>query len=116
MRFIDDAIDRNPSRKFTAARRKTMTRLSTSVGALALAAIAFAFPADAMPKGGNQQACIDRCYINPGRNGSVEQCTAICRATVGNARAAAARRGPVLHGGYTNPTGPTLPTTIVHKH
>jgi hypothetical protein len=23
--------------------------------------------------------------------------------------------GPVLHGGYTNPTGPTLPTTVVHR-
>jgi hypothetical protein len=30
-------------------------------------------------------------------------------------RAAAASTGPVLHGGYTNPTGPTAPTTIVHR-
>jgi hypothetical protein len=29
-------------------------------------------------------------------------------------RAAAATTGPVLHGGYTNPTGPTIPST--HKH
>jgi hypothetical protein len=71
-----------------------MTRLLTSVGALAIAAAAVAFPVHAMPKGGNQQACIDRCYNNPGRNGSVEQCTAVCRATVGNVRAAAAHRGP----------------------
>ncbi len=72
-----------------------MTRLLTSVGALALTAIVGACPAHAMPKGGNLQACIDRCNLNPGRNGSVAQCTAVCRVTAGNnARATAAvRRG-----------------------
>lgn len=69
-----------------------MTKLLTAVGVLALAAVAFAFPADARPKGGDQQACIDRCNLNPGRNGSVEQCVAVCRATVNNARATAAHR------------------------
>lgn len=80
-----------------------MTKLLTSTGALALAAIAFALPAQAKPKGGDQQACIDRCNLNPGRNGSVEQCTAICRATNGNVRATdAVRRNPspgTIHSG-----------------
>ncbi len=73
-----------------------MTKLSTSVAALALAAIAVACPAHAMPKGGNLQVCYDRCDVNPGRNGSVEQCRALCRLSAGNnARAtAAARRKP----------------------
>ncbi|HLH90881.1 MAG TPA: hypothetical protein VKX28_20705 [Xanthobacteraceae bacterium] len=69
-----------------------MTKLLTAVGVFALAAAAVAFPAHARPKGGDQQACIDRCNLNPGRNGSVEQCVAICRATVNNARATAAHR------------------------
>lgn len=72
-----------------------MTGLLTSVGALALSAIAFGFAAHAMPKGGNLQLCLNRCYDNPGRNGSVEQCTAVCRVTAGNnARATAAHRNP----------------------
>lgn len=69
-----------------------MTKRLTSVGGLALVAIAVAFPAHARPKGGDQQACIDRCNLNPGRNGSVEQCVAVCRATVNNARVTAAHR------------------------
>jgi hypothetical protein len=84
-----------------------MTRLLMWAGAPALAAIAFACTAGAMPNGGNLQTCLNYCYYRGG--GSV--CVARCQRYYGStARAAAARRGgPVLHGGYTNPTGPTLP-------
>jgi hypothetical protein len=90
-----------------------MKRLLMWAGALALAAIAFACTADALPCSSCLQVCRNQCWYHGG--GSV--CLARCQRYYGStSRAAAARRGtgPVLHGGYTNPTGPTLPST--HKH
>lgn len=69
-----------------------MTRLSTTLGALALAAIAVAYPGHARPRDGGLEACLNRCYSNP--RGSVERCTAVCRLTAGNNTRATARRNP----------------------
>jgi len=45
-----------------------MTRLLTSVGALAVAAIALAFPAPAKPKGGDVGQCLNLCNQLPINN------------------------------------------------
>jgi hypothetical protein len=72
-----------------------MRKLLTPVGALALAALTFACPAQALPKGGGQQACINECYSRTERPGSIEECTAQCRLRTGNnARAAKAHPKP----------------------
>jgi hypothetical protein len=63
-----------------------MTRLLTSVGALAVAAMTFAGPADAEPKGGDQQQCINLCYHLP--NQGFARCLNYCLKTFPHASAA----------------------------
>jgi hypothetical protein len=72
-----------------------MTRLLTSGRALALAAIAFACPAHAMPKGGAMQACLAQCAERWGAGWNVA-CQNYCRDRVGTGtnRAAISRRYP----------------------
>ena len=90
-----------------------MKRFLMCAGALALTAIAFARTADALPCPSCLRTCLNQCWYHGGSGVCVARCQRYYGST---SRAAAARRGtgPVLHGGYTNPTGPTLPST--HKH
>ena len=87
-----------------------MKTLLTAAGALALAAIAFASTADALPCPSCLRVCLNQCWYRGGSS----LCVARCQRYYGSsARAAAARQtGP--HRGTTNPTGPTPPST--HKH
>jgi hypothetical protein len=89
---------------------ETMKRRLMWTGALALAAIAFACTADALPCASCLRVCLNQCWYRGGSSFCVARCQRYYGST---ARAATARRtGPVLHGGYTNPTGPTS----THKH
>ncbi len=53
-----------------------MATLLTSVGALAIASIALAFPATAKPKGGDVGQCLNLCYHLP--SGSWSRCEFYC--------------------------------------
>ena len=90
-----------------------MTKLLTSVGALAFVAIAVAYPAHAVPKGNGWGQCMHMCTLS-GR--LTQSCLRSC-GTVTTKRAATERRcggtGPTCP---TNPTGPTHPITVLRKH
>ncbi len=64
-----------------------MARLLTSVGALAVAAIALAFPAPAKPKGGDVGQCLNLCNQLPINNRG--HCQSYCIKTFYRASAAA---------------------------
>ena len=67
-----------------------MANILISVSALALAAIAFACTAEAMPNG-NLRTCINQCWYR----GGGPLCVARCQRYYGNTgRAAAAHRNP----------------------
>ena len=112
-----DALDR-PRRRDRAPRgrlrRELMTKALLSLTGLALAAAIFASPAWSAPKarcymhGCNRAQCMGSCQLGD------RPCFSMCRALFPKRAAATRSAGPVLHGGYTNPTGPTLPPT--HNH
>lgn len=105
--FIDDVDRGDDSNVDSNESVKAMKKLLMWAGALALAAIAFACTADALPCASCLQICRNQCWYKGG--GSL--CVARCQRYYGStARAAAARRTrPALHGGHTKPTGPTVP-------
>jgi hypothetical protein len=69
---------------------ETMATLLTSVGALAIASIALAFPATAKPKGGDLGQCFNLCNHLP--YGSLARCERYCLEKYPPATAAASVR------------------------